>query len=64
MIPEKASVREIVARANFNVPTHLWQRFEEVAKANHRSRSEHLRFLMSEAVKQYDEENRGVGRPA
>jgi metal-responsive CopG/Arc/MetJ family transcriptional regulator len=49
-------------RANFNVPEHLWERFEEVAKAHYRSRSEHLRFLMAEAVKQHDEANKGVGR--
>lgn len=57
--PPAASVR-----VNANVPAHLWERFEEVAKANYRSRSDHLRFLMAEAVKQHDEANRGLGRAA
>ena len=38
------------ARVNVNVPTVLWERFEKVAKAHFRSRSDHLRFLMAQAV--------------
>lgn len=54
------SAQQGLSRANFNVPTSLWQRFEEVAKANHRSRSDHLRFLMSEAIHRFDEQQKRV----
>jgi hypothetical protein len=47
-------------RANVNVPTHLWEQFDAVAKAHYRSRSDHLRYLMAEAVKAHDEANRGI----
>lgn len=48
-------------RANVNVPTALWEQFEAVAKAHFRSRSDHIRFLMAEAIRKHSEENRGIG---
>lgn len=51
-------------RCNVNLPSALWDRFEEVAKANFRSRSDHIRFLIAEAVRKHDDEQRGIGRQA
>lgn len=54
--------REGKVRVNFECPPYLWARFEEVAQAAYRSRSDHLRFLMAEALREHDEANRGLGR--
>ena len=41
---------EPMHRVNINVPQELWEQFKDVAHANYRSRSDHLRFLMAQAV--------------
>jgi metal-responsive CopG/Arc/MetJ family transcriptional regulator len=43
-----------VSRVNVNVPDELWERFKMVAEAHFRSRSDHLRFLMDEAVREHE----------
>ena len=49
---------EATVRVNVNVSARLWERFKDVAKAHHRSRSDHLRYLMDKAVVQhYDTES-------
>ena len=42
-------------RVNVNVPVQVWEDFEDVAAANFRSRSDHLRFLMARAVTEHKE---------
>jgi metal-responsive CopG/Arc/MetJ family transcriptional regulator len=41
-------------RVNLNIDDELWERFRAVAEAHYRSRSDHIRFLMAQAVEQHD----------
>lgn len=38
------------------MPGTLWERFEDVAQANYRTRSDHLRYLVAKAIRDLEED--------